>query len=153
MVIISVLASSVVSRGFEPRSGQILKLNHGESRLNFMRWEWYPLCTRSTRWIWFLIWPLVSSNSSHWNNSPGVDMLALNNNRSLILCLTNQWLAFVKYYMNRCVIDRRIKLVFQFTSVPYIHRYMFESRLYRGVLDKTLCDKACQWLVTLNGQF
>ena len=42
--------------------------------------------------------------------------------------------------MNRCVIDRRIKLVFQFTSVPYIHRYMFESRLYRGVLDKTLCD-------------
>ena len=72
--------------------------------------------------------------------------LALNNNRSLILYLTNEWLAFVKHYMNRYVIDRRIKLVFQFTSVPYIHRYMFESRLYRGVLDKTLCDKACQWL-------
>ena len=79
---------------------------------------------------------------SSWFNVK-IAHLALNNNRSLILYLTNQWLAFVKYYMNRYVFDRRIKLVFQLTSAPYIYRYMFESRLYRGVLDITLCDKAC----------
>ena len=25
---------------------------------------------------------------------------------------------------------------------------MFEPRLWRGVLDTTLCDKVCQWLAT-----
>ena len=42
-------------------------------------------------------------------------------------------------------------MVFQFTSVPFIHRFMFESRLYRGVLDITLCDKACSDLRQVDG--
>ena len=40
-------------------------------------------------------------------------------------------------------------MVVGFITIAYHHwRCEFESRPWRGVLDTTLCDKVCQWLVT-----
>jgi hypothetical protein len=36
-----------------------------------------------------------------------------------------------------------------YTISAYHHCCEFESRSLRGVLDKTLCDKVCQWLAVV----
>ena len=63
----------------------------------------------------------------------------LTNEQSTIKCIsfpTCLFLHFAQAAFNR--------------KISFYHRYSceFESRLWRGVLVTTLCDKVCQWLAT-----
>ena len=45
--------------------------------------------------------------------------------------------------------NRRGRMVVEFTMIAYHHLSCeFEPHSWRGVLDKTLCDKVCEWLAT-----
>ena len=46
-------------------------------------------------------------------------------------------------------LSHRGRMVVEFTMIAYYHLSCeFEPPSWGGVLDKTLCDKVCEWLAT-----
>jgi hypothetical protein len=66
---------------------QFIRYIMAETSYFSMRWWWDPLCSRSTRWVFFIV-------LAYWNNSPQIDMSLHSDslfwlwaNQSLILLL------------------------------------------------------------------
>jgi hypothetical protein len=65
-------------------------------------------------------------------------------------CYENKW--FYMKYIGKYLSEERL-LTRECTnvparSVPITTNVVSSTRLWRGVLDTTLCDKVCQWLAT-----
>jgi hypothetical protein len=75
-------------------------------------------------------------------------------NLEMILCVLVSWvnlLVFIVTISNLfCFHDTILcRWIYNYLCNAYHHlNWEFESYSWRGVLDTTLCDKVCQWLVT-----
>ena len=122
---------------------------------------WHILYTTKQFCSMFRNFKIVSQFASWW--PPSFRLLLFNFYFQVSMCMhffwikVSYWLANrPNWYISREYRRGRDRMIVGYTttyaiSVYHHKRCEFESRLWRDVLDTTLCDKVCQWLATVGG--
>jgi hypothetical protein len=106
----------------------------------------YPLNGLS---MLLLKWSKIVWSKRSWYGHNPTDSSHIMTQRCFMLCTT-----YTNVWSIICPLEvRRGRMVVEFTTtfaiIAYHHlSWEFEPHSWRGVLDKTLCDKVCQWLAT-----